>query len=167
MEFDIKEFHISDQEHSIELPSIAGDSNLVPGEKQYSPPEQVPAIHKRRARREKNTPKHEVTFNRHNTLYRVTPAPPYHAAITRPIDCISLKLLTHPQCSSSVNVYKNSLANDAGTIPSTSVFRSTTATSSSQRLYIASIQYVAKLRQAAPQDKCHYQPLHIYTYTYI
>ncbi|KAM3179736.1 hypothetical protein ACTXT7_000019 [Hymenolepis weldensis] len=39
MEFDAEHFHTSNRERSRELPSIAGNSNSVQGEKQYCPPD--------------------------------------------------------------------------------------------------------------------------------
>ncbi|KAM3170950.1 hypothetical protein ACTXT7_017585 [Hymenolepis weldensis] len=51
-----KWFHTSNRE----LPSIAGGFNSVRGEKQHCQPKQVPAIHKGRVRRKKNTLKPEV-----------------------------------------------------------------------------------------------------------
>ncbi|VUZ43409.1 unnamed protein product [Hymenolepis diminuta] len=46
--FDREQLHTSNREHPKELPSIAGDTNSVRGEKHYCPPEQVLATHKRR-----------------------------------------------------------------------------------------------------------------------
>ncbi|KAM3182759.1 hypothetical protein ACTXT7_011683 [Hymenolepis weldensis] len=83
--------------------------------KQHCSPEQAPAIHKRRAKRKKNTQKNlkwqilqkylnpKRSFDIYNKIYQATPAPRYYAAIIRPTNSGSLKR------SSNVNTFKTTL----------------------------------------------------------
>ncbi|KAM3187331.1 hypothetical protein ACTXT7_002509 [Hymenolepis weldensis] len=72
-EFDTKQSHTYNREHSKELPLIAGDPNSKRGEKKQCSPERAHATHKRLAKWKGNAQKPEVA----------TPTPCYFAALGR------------------------------------------------------------------------------------
>ncbi|KAM3184876.1 hypothetical protein ACTXT7_007477, partial [Hymenolepis weldensis] len=121
-EFETGQFHTSNREHSIELRLLLAILTLYQERSstarmsKYQPS-------KRDNDKSSNSVSSGNSVHTHNSLYRTTPAQHYPAAIVRPTDSIAVKFQTLSSCSSSVSIYKNSLVNEADTIPSTPVFK--------------------------------------------